>query len=152
MSWYAVQWVEITSGHKTTTVVEYSCDCSLVSDSPVVWLLVCVVFGSLRGPRQRQWRFWPTMMTAEPCTPSQVCSHIQTGQDTLALGSSRHAGHIIGLVGPVYPISISFEWDICDKWKKYYLGLGPAQHPVCQFHFRTKHSVLALHLQSWVWP
>lgn len=35
------------------------------------WAIVGLRF-SLSGPRQKQWRFWPTTMTAEPCTPSQV--------------------------------------------------------------------------------
>lgn len=41
-----------------------------------VCLLTVGLFFSLSGLRQKRWHSWPTTMTVEPCTPSQVWSLI----------------------------------------------------------------------------
>ena len=75
----------------------------------VVWVtrcvMVCIVLHSLRGPKRRQWRFWPTMTTAERCTPSQVSICRLVRKRWLQIGH-WHTDHMMSLMGHIHSISV----------------------------------------------
>lgn len=85
----------------------------------VVWVtrcvMVCIVLHSLRGPKRRQWRFWPTTTTAERCTPSQVsiCRLVRT--HWLQIGH-WHTDQMISLMGPnIFHFSVFNGAFLSDK-------------------------------------